>query len=278
MAEQKVTTVPSVLEFTSAHEYLRAVYQAKKSSNPKYSVRAFATKLQIAGSGNLSLVLNGKRPLPLILANSPQVTRSMNPAELTYWQLLCCSKKIISPESLDHVRKVIKKNETVFVAHRERRNIDVKIFREWLAFYVFHFDALNTTETQVSELLAELPAKQHPMAKKVLNDFEKEGILSVNDGKIFVLDKYLAVPAMGRNQEVRNHHRMILCKAEEAIDRYDTSDRWFESSFISLPEDKIATLFREIAEFHKHILSFAVEKGAGAVVQVSSQAFPVKPL
>lgn len=269
-------TRPDVFDFTDAADFLKAVFAFRCAKNPKYSIRAFAGALRIPGNGNLSPVLNKKRSIPASLAGSPVLTKSMDEARQFYWRILCLTKKTIAPEGLDQLRLMLKANAKAFKARRDRPGLNMDSFRDWMSFYIFHFESLGSRKRGLHELMAEIAPSQRSKAKQVIDTMIDQGLLRLEDGRLRAVDQTVFVPYGGKSPDLRKHHRMVLEKADEAIERFPTDQRWLESTFISVRCEDLPALFREVNDFHRRLLGFSVEAEADEVYQLSSQAFPVR--
>lgn len=61
--ESKSVSKPDIFNYKDPHEYLRDIYQYKKTANPSFSARAWAKKMGFSNDSLLSLLLNAKRPI-----------------------------------------------------------------------------------------------------------------------------------------------------------------------------------------------------------------------
>lgn len=249
LAFMNSVTRPSIYQFKSSAELLRARWTEKKRANPAFSMRSWAKQLGMPNNTALSLILAGKRKLPKRLI--PHITQSLrlDKKEALYVEALCnlenAKNEIEKKYYLDRLQEILPKRQeipheldTFFylqdpLAGILLEMIDLPQFTsdpKWLKNKI----RLNKTEAEIKETWQRLL---------------KLGLCRQVDGKWQKTHKNLSNTIDLKDLAVQRYHSEFCQIAALAVAKQELSEREFQSYSFNLAPAKIPVAKKLMREF-----------------------------
>lgn len=103
--------VLSIYDFSRVADFLSAVFQEMQKENPRFSIRAWSSKLNI-DPGSLSRILKGDRPtIPAQTVLHLCQVMDLNSYETAYFELLAAGRERLSDSSFELLRACLKDHQ-----------------------------------------------------------------------------------------------------------------------------------------------------------------------
>jgi len=98
----------SIYDFGRVSDFLTAVFQDMQKDNPRFSIRAWSSKLNI-DPGSLSRILKGDSPtIPAQTVTHVCQVLDLNAYETAYFELLAAGRDRLSDSSFEIIRTALK--------------------------------------------------------------------------------------------------------------------------------------------------------------------------
>lgn len=237
-----------VYESDSARDFLRKEYERRLKANPRYSMRAFASSLKM-GSGALSEILSGRRPLGLKSAERVARAMGLNREEArALYELTYLDKRpSLSPADEEDGGRL--------AARQKRLDDDAfDAIAEW-----HHFAILNLLDCEGFEWSASHVSKRLGIgfgaAQAAMQRLVRLGLVKLEGKKARGVRDVVLSPSGAPSEAVRSYHRRMLAKAAEALDTAPIGSRELAGTGFALDPARLSEIKREIAQFHDRIAS-----------------------
>jgi uncharacterized protein (TIGR02147 family) len=241
---------------------VREAYLCRKAKNPHYSMRAFATFLEIS-PGALSDIFARKRPLTSPVAK--RIAARLFPEPTAAEDFLA---KLQGAE--------VRASRTVL-----RRNEELEISEATLAMMtdLLHIPVLALFETQdfrpdVSWIASrfKLPV---PKVQQILERLAFLGFIEISDGRYVLATGPTRTSNDVPSAAGRVLHKAILKHVIDGIDSVDVSVRDVQSLTLAIDTEKIPLAKVLIDSFIKTLSDFLRAGDCSEVYQLNIQLFPV---
>jgi uncharacterized protein (TIGR02147 family) len=239
-------------------EILREKYLEIKSRRPKYSLRAFAKKLEV-GSGSLTLIMDGKRRISQRKAESVAKKLELSPEE---------ERKFLSEFRL---KKTIKNK-------KEYQLFEINLFppsQTWLVFGILNL--VNVPFVDLSPLsIAQIFSIDEKEASEVLNKLFMQNLLSVDsDGKVFRTKERLTTIDDKANDALIEIQRSHIRKALESQEKDTVENRDLTALTMPLSTKSLPMIKKLIREFQDAIEEISDPEAYDSVYTLNMQLFPI---
>ena len=266
-----------IYEHGNIRSYLSAEYAAHSKTNPSYSLRAFARKLNIAPS-TLSEVMSGKKRASREMAARLASALKLKSSETEYLCLMA-DHELAKSEKRKHeiYQKLMQANK-----HYDFVDLETESFqaiREWYHFPVLELLNLQKTNQDLSLVATKLGISTIQCRDAVQRLITLGLLQKTEAGYSKVSKTRLIVKSEAKNEALREFHNTMLERAKTYLKEQNPKQRFvgsetfrFDEKF--LPEaneafeecfDKLIALSQrsENAEhvFHMGIQFFALSKG-----------------
>jgi uncharacterized protein (TIGR02147 family) len=232
--------------------------------NPAYSLRRFAQSLKLSPA-TLSGVLQGKRNLSI--KSAAQVCEALSfPPEIAtaFLQSVVSDQtslpKNAGPEVLQPYHLL---GEDVF-----------RVMADWYYYAILELTFVRGS-TAEPEWYARKLGISDDEAQIAIERLKKLGLLELRRGKLVKAKAFVASPDQVPSAAVRNRHRQILRKAEDALGRNSIDERDFSSMTMAIDPTLIPKAKKKILEFRRQLCSFLTGKNKRRVYELSIQLFPL---
>ncbi len=245
---------------------LNDVLEARKSSNPKYSLRAFARDLDL-DSASLSQIIRGKRKLPLRSVKEVANKIDLTPLEKSLFLESFFKKdlNLLGSEILDPRFEL---DESYY-----------EIIAEWEYYAALELFSLDDLKEFSAETVSYSLNIDLTRAQEVIENLLKVELISKDeDGKYIQTHNDVKTSDGIESAALMVSHLEGLDIAKEKIREFDLDQRDFSSCSFAIDPDRLPELKELIREFRKKISAFSKVGNKTEVYQTSIQLFPLTDL
>jgi uncharacterized protein (TIGR02147 family) len=266
----------NIFDFTDYRAYLKAYFEARKKSDPKFSHRWLARRLDLSTSNLLWLVMQGKRNLTGTLCHKITEVFRLSRREAEYFENTVGFMQAKTNKEKDRyfsrmaiMRKKLKVDRIEERQYEYYTNWYHPVVRELVAGPLFNGDY-----EALSRMLQ--PSITPSQAKRSVELLLKLGMIKRQGGRYVQTSPLVTTGPEVNSLAVVNFHRAMGGLAVEALDRFPKNERNITSSTIFINAELYETIRKRIEDLRNELLSLAgsVEQGE-RVYQANFQLFPV---
>lgn len=249
---------------------LREIFFERTQRNASYSLRAFARDAGMSHS-YLSLILNGKRPVPPRRALRIADRLKLDPA--TSSRFLDAVRSGLWDTNVRGKAAAAAPAEAFFSVDLDRFRVlsdwyhlallDLTLLRDFRPSYAWIARALGITTSQ---------------ARSAAKRLERLGLLRIEGDSWIKTHRMLSVPAGVPAQAVRKFHRQMIERSLRALRSSDVEDfeaRLVTGAVMAIDGSRLPEAKRRIAKFRRSLLRFLTAGEATDLYQLNVQLFPI---
>jgi uncharacterized protein (TIGR02147 family) len=262
-------------EYLDAQLFLRDLYELKKNTDSKFTVRYIAEKAGLKSSGHVTNILQGKVNLPSKLVLRIALTFELNKQETEYLGALVAYKnaKNLSEKKICFERLMALKRSRV-------KNLDTNQYeyfskwhnvavRECLDFFLFD----NDFEALAAKLKPPITVAQ---AKKSIEILSSMGLIKKNPEGFYVKSEAVVSVEEWSSLAINNFQLAMIDLAKASMDNTPPANRSFSGLTVSISEAGIVKLKEKIKRFRQEILEMVQDDNdIDQVFQININAFPL---
>ncbi|MGZ3649513.1 MAG: TIGR02147 family protein [Bdellovibrionota bacterium] len=246
----------SVFQFHDYRSYLHSVLRARKEKNRRFSLGAWAQRLDLASSSTLIMILKGSRNPSGKLIDKLIEDMRLPAGEAEYFRNLVHLSKSGKNEHLRHLllEKLAKKNPARIF---RPMSLDVfRVFSSWVPTAIRELADLPAFREDSGWIQSRLLFKTtRPEIEKALQSLLAVGLLKRDDAGKVVYDQSVESTYDVPSESQKQFHESALKASLEAVRAVDVKDReisgfTFTIRKADLPvlKEKIRTLLREASQ------------------------------
>lgn len=275
-----VAAAPDVFRYVDYRVYLREMYAYLKRTKPQFSYRFFARQAGFSSPNFLKLVIDGKRNLtPASIASFARALRQ-NAAQRDYFSnLVLMNQATSTDERNQHYLRLSRARGYLQVRRIERDQYDY--YTTWYAPPIRELIAVEGFREDPAWIAAQLvPAITAAQATRVLKLLERLRLIRRDaDGRLVQCAEMISTGPEVKGLAVRNFHRAMIRRAEEALDRFPVDQRHASGLTVSMSAERAARITEKLHELRRMLFELMCEPCEGdiatAVYQLNLQLFPV---
>ena len=264
-------TKVSIFDFDDLVVYLNALLDAKKQKNSRFSLRAWAKKLNYQNPSFISQVLKGERQANIVLVERVRDREQLDENEWRHLKILyikSCQKE----QSEEIFKDLLKMNQPL-----DSENLSADYFEivsEWYYLVIIEMTYLEGFESTAKYISEKIRGElNEEIVSKSIARLKKVGILEEINGRLKKsIEKATFVLPTVPNQSVRLYHRSVLEMAAHALDEQDINERDFRAGVVSLKKDQVKRAKQILDEAHREIQKLNSDE-ADCVYQLNTQLF-----
>lgn len=248
--ERESPNMLSVFRYELASQFLKDAWLEKKSKNPGFSLRAWASHLGFKSHASLNKVLNGQRSIPKSYLPKMADSLGLTSPECFYLETLI---------NLEHSKKF---EEKVFYRERLRQMSPKSTlnFKE-VESYRFLKDPIHALILEMTSLKDFAPDPEWIQSRLAFKRSAAEiteaidrlfalGLLQKDpNGKVSKTNENLSNIPDVRNEGVQEYHKNVSRLAIELIEKQDPEEREFNGYSISIDPSRMKRAKQLIREF-----------------------------
>lgn len=248
-----------MLKFKNYRDYLKHVLTKRMESNARYSQRAFARDLEMS-PGELSEILNGKRPLSLKKAKKIGAKLGLSKIECQHFDLLVSGK----PPEEDLL------NKTLIDPHK------FSVVSDWYHFAILCLADCVDFRWSFSWIAKKLGLKMIQV-KEAVNNLIQVGMVqrSADQRSLHVVPDFFLSTEDIPSEAIREYHKQILMKSIEALETVPVEKREISGVGVAMDPEELPALKKDIAAFQEMIIEKYYSKNATTVYHLEVACLPL---
>lgn len=239
-----------VYRYASVSSLLNDYVAGRKSGTGTFSFRLMARKLNLRSPSQLTMVARGERePSTLLLLKLGEYFR-LSEEEKGYLSAITGLRKAQTLPEKRHFAGAIGKHRLrcqdliLELAH-------LRFLSNWYMFAILSATDLANFDATPAIIAAQLgqgiTAKQVSDAIELMQNL---GLLARDDsGRLYRTTANIRTPANFPDAVIQNHHQSMCELAKEAVTSQAVDERYFSSTMVAIPHDKMELAGRLISEF-----------------------------
>ncbi len=252
-------------------DVLRRALVERVSRNPSYSLRAFARDLGISHA-YLSLVLSGKRPIPVKRAlHFSQAVGLDQKASLGF--LDSCRRAQFDRKISSPVEPKAKSGEEFFSVRLDQ----FKYLSEWYHVAILDLTTLDCFESS-DRWVADRLGLTLEEVRAAVSRLKRLGLLTVSRGKWKKTHAKAEFLPGEANEAVRKFHGQMIGKALAALESGDPEDfaaRDITGMTMAINPARLAEAKKRIQKFRRSLLRYLTRGECTELYQMNVQVFPL---
>jgi len=273
--------LPSVHVFTDYRAFLRAWFDAKKKSNPRFSHRAFVRRAGRSSPSFLADVIEGRRNLSPTAISGFCRALSLDEDEAQFFRWLVHLDQEPHPEDK---RRFWEKISTTR-RFRNARTLDDASF-DYLAHWyhpaireMAYLPEFRADPAWICERLQ--PQITEAQAHDALQTLERLGMLEVSeDGRCTLIEESVfSAPRKVGAIAVYDYHQGMVKLGLDAMARFSSQERHFATVTTAVPISMLPTLKKELDTVLRELLerceASSKQEAPERVIQINLHFFPL---
>jgi len=267
----------TIFEYMDYREYLKLLFEKRKSDNPFYSYRLFSQKAGFKSPNFLKLVVDGKRNLTKESVYRVAKAFGLNKSESDYLENLVF---------LNQSKTLDEKNLYLTRVMRHRVKSDPKRIEtsEYDYFSRWYNPVLCELVTAVDfadnyQKLAEavVPAITASEAQKSVELLLNLGFIIRNEqGRYSRVSASLTTGPQVRSVAVANYHKAMMKLGADSIERFSASERDITSVTVAVSEETNRIIKEKLMRLRREILELAeADASPQRIMHLNLQFFPL---
>lgn len=253
-------------------EHLKEALASRLDRNPRYSMRSFATFLEIDIAA-LSRILSGKQRLAIKAANKILPKLELSPYEQDLFIQSVVTEKVGAT-----FEKVVKAPLPT-KARATATELDNDTYRIISDLHHYAILELTRTDNFVSDLktIAKRLGITTLEAQLAIDRLTKLGLLRKENGRLVKTSEFLSIKDKRVTSPAqKKHQKQILSKAYQAQDLYGTDKRITNSIMMPANPERLELARAMITEFCRSISNIVGEGEKTTVYQMQVNLFPIE--
>ncbi|MEK6606272.1 MAG: TIGR02147 family protein [Myxococcota bacterium] len=271
---------PDLFAYRSYRAFLRDTYAFLKATKPQFSHRYFARQAGFAAPNYLKLVMDGRRNLtPSSILRFAKALRLDRAQREFFTHLVLMEQARSEGERNLHYDRLSHMKSYLRVRRLERDEYDY--YSTWYAPPIRELVAVEGFREEPAWIARQLePAITPAQAADSLDLLLRLDLLRRDgDGRLVQADAVLSTGPEVKSLAVRNFHRAMIQRAEEALDRLPVEERHASSLTVAMSRARAAQIVARVHELRRMLLEAMCACDAGeareAVYQLNIQLFPL---
>lgn len=248
-----------MLKFKNYRDYLKHVLTKRMEGNARYSQRAFARDLDLS-PGELSEILNGKRPLSLKKAKKIGSKLGLSKIECQHFDLLVSGK----PPEEDLL------NKSLIDPHK------FSVVSDWYHFAILCLADCKDFRWSFSWISKKLGLKMIQVKEAVQNLVQVGMVQRSSDQRSLhvVPDFFLSTEDIP-SDAIREFHQQILNKAKESLATVAVDQREISGVGMAIDPEELPAMKKDIAAFQEMMIEKYYSKNASMVYHLEVACIPL---
>lgn len=264
-----------VFDYTDPRVYLIDVIKHKQNKNRSFSLRSFSKKMGLNNHGQISLIINNKRPLNLDIAKRLSSVLSFSPEEGYYFNLLILKQNALSPDEQSIYKNLlekIKKNDDFKTLTLD----EFKFIANWYHIAILEMSTLPdfraTPEWISKRLRFKISETEISEAIRILINLE---LLIYCPAKLCLVRsaQILKTPNDIPSEAIQLFHMQSLENASQAIRSSQIEEREFSSYTMNIDKSKIPLAKEMMRNFQRELANHLESSDGQNTFQFQMQFF-----
>lgn len=272
---------PDVFHYLDYRKFLSDYYTFCKARGLGFSYRSFARRAGVGAPNYLKLVIEGKRGLSSQMTSRFSKACRLEGESMLYFQDLVA----FNQASTSRERQVCYQRLTSFRKYRQVQRLDIAhaaYHSKWYVPVVHELSLRKDFQSDPNWIAKKVrPRITVRQSKQALLTLLELGMLERTlDGSLKrAAHRLVSTGPETQGVHIANYHRMMLQRAEAAMDLFPAEERDISSLTMCLGPNGLAEVKRRVQEFRQELLDLSShEDNPTQVLQLNLQLFPVSEL
>lgn len=243
-----------MIQFQHYSDWLNFEFETRKSINPKYSLRAFAKKLEMSPA-KLSEVLRKKQGLSQSIASRIAKKLNLSTEErevfINMVQSLDARSKATRLKASQDLQNYLQQDAKKL--DLEELNDQFEMISDWHNSALMELIKIGIIQEDILAQKLDISMEQ---VKKSLYLLHKLKLITIKDGGYFGTLKNFKVGDLAPSAAIRKFHTQILSKAIESIENQSIDKRTLSALTIAIDEEILPQVFKKIKDFRSELNEF----------------------
>lgn len=246
---------PSVFTFASFGEYLAAYVEFMRAKNPAFSARALAKRLRRSPS-LLTMIARGERRAQPDLVQDLAEHIGLTPVERDFAEALLNFERAKSQPARARfaakLRLLKPSNDDLLLTLDQ-----FELVSNWHHSVILELIRLPRFREEPEEVARYLGITVTPdMVRESITLLERLGLAARDaKGKLYKTNETIRTPEGFPSQAIRAHHKQMLMRAHQAIERQPVPVRLFSSATLPVPASKVKEIADRIVAFREQLMA-----------------------
>lgn len=244
----------SVYQFRDPRDFLREIYEQKRTRNPGFSVRSWARQMGLPHHAMLALTLQKKRKLkpPFSVRLRDQI--GLAGQEARYFDLLVAYSAVETTEEKQFYEGLLREVSPQGQAFAELSFDILRLVSQWAHSAVIEMTELEDFDSDPRQIASRLgdhvkPAEAEQMVDRLVRLRLLERVTENGKTRLRKTHQVLRTPNDVPSPYIREFHRQMLDKAKAALDTQAVEEREMRSCSLAIRRDRLPEAKRMMREF-----------------------------
>jgi uncharacterized protein (TIGR02147 family) len=240
---------------------LQKELESRKDRNPQYSLRAFASALEISPA-QLSQIISGKRNLTAKAISKISKKLSLSPLEQAHYLKDWSNKKV-----------QFEKEDIQILEKRQLQDDEFKLISEWYHMAILSLAPLPGSSTD-SHWIAGRLGITVPQAREAVDRLQRLNVLA-RGAQLKQISPPLSVVSETPSEAIRGYHQSILNRAMDHLEKVPAEQRDYSAMTLSINLKNMHRYRQLIEKFQEDLIELCSKDTKQDVYVMSCQFFPV---
>ena len=251
---------------------LNEEFEIRRSSNPSYSLRAFARDIDIRPS-QLSSILNSKAGLGSAKASDIAKNLGFSETETKVFLALVDLKHAKSKKISDAAKKILE--ETTYSGEFKNLSVDgFKFISDWIYFAILSTMELDDYNGKPSFIATSL-GLEISQVEEALKVMLKLDIVDYRDSKFIITGEMFTTTHDLASRPLRKFHKQNLHKSMDALDDVPVELRDITTMTMAIDKEKLPEAKKRIRDFRRSLCKFLEGGAKNEVYNINIQLIPL---
>lgn len=246
---------PEILDYQDYRAFLRAQFDKARTKNRRWSLGAWARKLELGSTSSLTKVLDGSRRPGREMSERFKKYFGFNSQEARYFDFLVQRERGEKDSALhklvsDGIARAQKKGPVRLLSKSE-----FNVISSWYTFAIrelLKVDASLTPDQMVARFRFPITASQ---VRESLAALTRVGLIERKGKQLRVVDKNIDTEHTGADEARRRHHEATLDQTKQALATVPVEDRHVTNISFVLRKDDREAAREAIEQFREDFIS-----------------------
>ncbi len=264
-----------LFNYINYHDYIKDFYEYKKSENPHFSWRVFASKIQI-DPGYLVRVAQGKNNLQDLHIGILSKFLKFSTNEREYFELLVQFSSSKSKQKISEIYQqiVLLQQQSYEILEQDK----LEYYNKWYYAAIRAYLSIKNYNGNAKKLANEMvPTLTEEQVHEAIRLLLRLKLIEIDDnGSYLVKNHTITTGENWNSQIIRNFQKEYIQLAAASLDQIVPADRDISSMTLAISKSSLIE-FREICKEFRHKIALLGEGRLepDIVYQINIQAFPL---
>jgi uncharacterized protein (TIGR02147 family) len=266
----------TIFNYIDYRQYLRELFDEKKSVSPNFSHRSLMQKLSLRAPGHMLLIIQGKRRLTEDIAIRLSNYLNFNKKETNYLLTLVRYTNAKTPSE-----KQYSFEELLSLRLRASTKVEMPSYRFYEKWY---YSAVRASldvvpfsgdyQSLAASLCPSITSVEAKQAIELL--LEMKLVVKDENGIVRVAESSISTGDTWQSATIVNLQKQFIDLGKDSLDNIDKSERDISNLTITVSQETFEVMKKKLRELRSQFMAMAcAEQAPDRVLQVNMQLFPL---